>query len=312
MENQAPSVLRGGIGGEPARKLGLAGPMASQVPRTPGLSSRTFGMGTPAAAAKTGGRMALGDISNMKKRAATPSQHGAAKPSNLDTAAVVASAAADLDFAEVDLPPMETAYPCEPTGPVMIDNSGLDVHAAVAALCQHRALTLGGTPYERRTHAHLILEQPPVLAEVPPSPAAGLAKRAAATRAQPPAVLDNEEDEVDDDDELETNAMSAQPQLDGDGGGEDGDSLEALEMQIDLSRLELVPSTPLAPEEAAEDEDAAAGEWCDPQRDGDEDVRMVSELEGASPLDLSGRLALLSMDMEQELANSTNKTRPSA
>ena len=299
MENQPPTVLRGG--GEPARKVGLAGPMTSQVPLTPGLSSRTpFGMGTPAAASKTGGnRMALGDISNMKKRAATASQHGGAKSSNPEAAAVVACAAADLHFAEVDLPPTETAYPCEPMGPVTMDDSDLDVNAAVAALCQHRALTLGGTPYERRTHAHHLLEQPPVLAEVPPSPAAGLAKRAAA-RAPPPAVFDNVEDEVDEEDELETNVTPAQPQLDGD--GEDGDDLDDLEMQIDLSRLELVPSTPLAPEEA-EDEDA--GEGCDLPHDGDEDASMVSEVEGAAPLDLSGRLALLSMDME---AQSTDQT----
>lgn len=269
-ENRPPlnhRVPSGGVGNVLARKPGLGGGQAAKLAPTPSFGLHGgLGGATPAASKSGGARAPLGDISN--RRAAPPAQqHEAGKRANLDEVAAVVAAAADFEFAKAcDLPPVERMYTSELTGPVPLDRSGFDVEAAVAVLCEQRALALGGTPFETRSIA---LEQPPVFAEVPPSPAVSrvLQLRTATTSRQ---YLLPVADAVDDAAPLSPSTLRA----DGPHCAEHVPD----EMHVDLSRLELVPPTPCA--SGAFDADSV-----------DEENGDKMELEGTPPLAILEGLA---------------------
>lgn len=302
MENAPPSVSFNRAGSSlsgfaSARKVALGGATPLAPPKTPGLAPR--GLGTPAAGAKTGGsRAALGDISNCKKRLAQTTQPGAVKSSAaFDEISAVATAATELGFAQLDddLPSPEQAHPAEPAGPVALDRSGFNVEAAVAALCAQRSLALGGTPYEQRSRTNLASYQhPPVLAEVPPSPAnvslAALAARGSTSTLLLPRRIQ---------DALPTRSVPPQaPDVEPDAELCDLDEATE-ELSIDLNRFELVPPTPVPPTPAApgEAEDAASTNERAQEEEGTGGVPTAEmDIGSVAPLDLSSRLADLAID----------------
>ena len=292
-ENQPPSALRGGSGLASARKVTLGGATPLAPTRTPGLAPR--GLGTPAAGAKTGGssRAVLGDISNCKRPAGLTTQPSAIKrqAGGFDEVAAVVAAATELGFAyaDDDLPSPERVHPAEPVGPVPLDRSGFDVEATIATMCAQRTLALGGTPYEQRSRARHMSQQPPVFAEVPPSPANASSSLASlAARGSSRAVLLPQRRDVEAHHAPSTWPTAPPSATTAETEADSCDEDEAEELPIDLARFELVPPTPHAADAPFDDDDEGEGE--------EETPAAEQELESVAPLDLSSRLAGLAID----------------